>query len=36
MKKYPQKQKIILEDNRTPNCAIFETIATIFIKSNKV
>ena len=24
-KKYPQKQKIILEDNCTPHCAIFET-----------
>ena len=32
MKKYPQKQKIIFEDNRTPNCAIFETIPDFFEK----
>jgi hypothetical protein len=30
MKKYPQKQKIIFEDNRTPHWAIFETIADFF------
>ena len=30
LKKYPQKQKIIFEDNRTLHCAIFETNTQTF------